>query len=175
MTKLRLFDSYAFYTSGIVNFGPLYVKLNFDSKSDSKTPLNEVYVALLACASVQGVMLLTCNYADENEPSLTPNHMFYGRALTLCDPETRPDVSKMLLPSKINNIENHFRDRWKKEYLVNLREDQKIKHPNKYQQIVNVKDIVKVQEDKIPRSVWKVGITEEVIKGTDEMVIFEEQ
>ena len=101
--------------------------------------------------------------------------MFYGRALTLCDPETRPDVSKMLLPSKINNIENHFRDRWKKEYLVNLREDQKIKHPNKYQQIVNVKDIVKVQEDKIPRSVWKVGITEEVIKGTDEMVIFEEQ
>ena len=36
LTKLRLFDSYAFYTTGIDNFGPFYVKLNFDSKPDSK-------------------------------------------------------------------------------------------------------------------------------------------
>ena len=75
--------------------------------------------------------------------------------------------------SKINNIVNHLWDRWKKEYLVNLREYQKIKHPNKDQQIVNVKDIVIVQEDKMPRSAWKVGIVEQVIKGL--MTIFEEQ
>ena len=93
--------------------------------------------------------------------------MLYGRALKLCDPETSSNFSKMLLPSKINNIVSHFWDRWKKEYLVNLREYQKIKHPNKHQQIVNVKDIVTVQEDKMPRSAWKVGIVEEVIKGTD--------
>ena len=73
----------------------------------------------------------------------------------------------MLLPSKIDNIVNHFWDCWRKEYLVNLREYQKIKHPHKHQQIVNVKDIVIVQEDKMPRSAWKVGIIEEVIKGTD--------
>ena len=93
--------------------------------------------------------------------------MLYGQSLRLFDPETSSDVSKMLLPSKINNIVNHFWDRWKKEYLVNMREYQKIKHPNKYQQIVNVKGIVIVQEDKMPRSAWKVGIAEEVIKGTD--------
>ena len=62
--------------------------------------------------------------------------------------------------TKINNI-------------VNLREYQKIEHPNKDQQIVNVKDIVIVQEDKMPRSAWKVGIVEQVIKGL--MIIFEEQ
>ena len=55
--------------------------------------------------------------------------------------ETSSDVSKTLLPSKISNIVNHFWDRWKKEYLVNLREYQRIKYPNK-QQIINVKDIV---------------------------------
>ena len=85
----------------------------------------------------------------------------------LFDPETSSDVSKMLVPSKINNIVNHFWDRWKQEYLVNLREYQKIKHPNKYQETVNVKDIVIVQEDKMPRSAWKVGIVEEIIKGID--------
>ena len=93
--------------------------------------------------------------------------MLCGRALKLCDPETNTDVSKMLFPSKINNIVNHFWDCWKKEYVVNLREYQKIKHPNKLQQIVNLKDIVIVQEDKIRRSACKVSIVEEVIKGTD--------
>ena len=62
--------------------------------------------------------------------------------------------------TKINNI-------------VNLHKYQKIEHPNKDQQIVNVKDIVIVQEDKMPRSAWKVGIVEQVIKGL--MIIFEEQ
>ena len=80
---------------------------------------------------------------------------------------TSIDVSKMLLPSKINNKVNHFWDRWKKEYLVNQREYQKIKHPNKHQKIVNVKDIAVVQEDKMPRSAWKVGIVKKVIKGTN--------
>ena len=81
--------------------------------------------------------------------------------------ETNFDVSKMLLPSKINNIVNHFWDRCKKEYLVNLREYQKIKHPHKHQQIVIVKGIAIGQEDKMPRSAWKVGTVKEVIKGTD--------
>ena len=84
--------------------------------------------------------------------------MLYGRTLKLCDPETSSDVSKMLLPSKTNNIVNHFWDQWKKEHLINLLEYQKIKHSNKHQQIVNVKDIVIVQEGKMSRSAWKVGI-----------------
>ena len=50
LTKLRLFDSYAFHTTGIDNFGPFYVKMNFDSKSDSEAPLHKVYVTLFTCA-----------------------------------------------------------------------------------------------------------------------------
>ena len=108
---------------------------------------------------------LTHCYADENEPCLTPNHILYGRKLKLCDPDTSSDVSKTLLPSKINNIVNHFWERWKKEYPVNLREYLKIKHQNKHQQTVNVKDIVIVQEDKMRRTTWKVGI-----EGTDDNI-----
>ena len=36
---------------------PLYVKLNFDSKLDSKASLNKVYVTLFTCASRRGVIL----------------------------------------------------------------------------------------------------------------------
>ena len=67
--------------------------------------------------------------------------------------------SKRLLSSKINNIVNHFWGRWRKEYQVNLCEYQKIKHSK-------CKDIVIVQEDKMPRSACKVEIVE-VTKGTD--------
>ena len=41
LTKLRLFNSYIFYTTGIDNFGPLYVKLNFDSKPHREAPLRK--------------------------------------------------------------------------------------------------------------------------------------
>ena len=42
-----------------------------------------------------------------------------------------------------------------------------MKQSNKHQQIVNVKNIAPLQENKMPRSTCKVGIFEEVIKGTD--------
>ena len=64
----------------------------------------------------------------------------------------------------------HFWDHQKKEYLVDLRKHQKIKHPNKYQQIVNLKRIVTIQEDKMPRFVWKIGIIEEFIKRKDDNI-----
>ena len=57
LTKLRLFDGYAFYTTVIDNFGSLYVKLNFDSKSDSQAPLHKVYVTLFTCTSSRDVIL----------------------------------------------------------------------------------------------------------------------
>ena len=41
----------------IDNFGPLHVKLNFDSNSDSEAPLHKVYVTLFTCALSRGVIL----------------------------------------------------------------------------------------------------------------------
>ena len=50
LTKLRLFDSYTFYTT-------LYVILNFDSKSVCEAPLHKVHAALFTCTSSWGVIL----------------------------------------------------------------------------------------------------------------------
>ena len=95
-----------------------------------KLNYEQLQTVLLETETILNNKPLTYYYADENEPCLTSNHMLYRRALRLFDPETSSDVWKMLLPSKINNIVNHFWDNWKKEYLVNLRQYQKIKQPN---------------------------------------------
>ena len=55
---MRLFDIHdTFYIIGINNFGPLYVKLNFDSKSDCEAPIHKIYVTFFTCASSRGLIL----------------------------------------------------------------------------------------------------------------------
>ena len=56
LTKLRLYDKSSFYTSGIDNFDPLYVKNIFQSKQDNST-LFKVWVTLCTCA-VSGAVIL---------------------------------------------------------------------------------------------------------------------
>ena len=56
LTKLRLYDKSSFYTSGIDNFDPLYVKNIFQSKQDNST-LFKVWVTLYTCAASRAVIL----------------------------------------------------------------------------------------------------------------------
>lgn len=57
MRKLSLCSSYAFYKIETYNFGTLYAKLTFDSKSDCEDTLHDVYVTIYACASSRGLIL----------------------------------------------------------------------------------------------------------------------
>ena len=65
---------------------------------------------------------------------------------------------------------NHFWERWKKEYLTNLRENQKINTQNPNQPIINVNDIVLISEENLPRSAWRIGIIQELIIGKDKCI-----
>ena len=58
-------------------------------------------------------------------------------------------------------------NRWRKEYITSLREYQKIIQPNNNLPIINNGDIVIVHEKFQPRMLWKMGIIEDVIKGSD--------
>ena len=58
-------------------------------------------------------------------------------------------------------------NRWRKEYITSLREYQKIIQPNDNLPIINNGDIVTVHEKFQPRMLWKMGIIEDVIKGSD--------
>ena len=67
---------------------------------------------------------------DESESCLAPNHLLFGRTLLLSNSLTTdlsyPNPNLIIKPTKLLNIINHFWDRWRKEYLVNLQEHHKI-------------------------------------------------
>ena len=57
---------------------------------------------------------------EKLEDCLSPNHMLFGRSLKLFYPDQ--GGNEIILSKKLHNIIYHFWDRWRKEYLVNLRE-----------------------------------------------------
>ena len=72
---------------------------------------------------------LTYVYPNTIETCLTPNYLLFDRQV-LYSPNTAWTVFRNLTvlsrtADKINRINNHFRDRWIHEYVVNLRETQR--------------------------------------------------
>ena len=56
VTKLRLNDTHAFFTTGVDNFEPLYVKPIFIMTKGSPT-IFKLWMTLYICASSRGIML----------------------------------------------------------------------------------------------------------------------
>ena len=110
-------------------------------------------------------------YSTDIKPCITPNHLLYGRTLTLSNTDMKNinynTINPILESQKLNNIVNHFWNRWQKEYLCNLKETHK---PNKLRTtlpIIEVNDIAIVHVDKLARSQWKLGLVTELIPGRD--------
>ena len=55
-------------------------------------------------------------------------------------------------------------DRWRKEYLINLKENHKIKLQKFNRPQIPLKDVVIVEEDRQSRPMWRVGIVEELLQ-----------
>ncbi|CAB3999832.1 Hypothetical predicted protein, partial [Paramuricea clavata] len=64
----------------------------------------------------------------------------------------------------------HFWKRWRREYLVNLREYHKLRADDHGVAKVNVGDVVTVFEEDVKRNKWKLGVVEGLIKGKDVVV-----
>ena len=69
---------------------------------------------------------LTYVYPNSIETCLTPNDLLFGRQLLYSSNKTSTVVRNLTILSstidKINRISNRFLDRWRHEYVVNLRE-----------------------------------------------------
>ena len=63
LTKLRLEDKFAFYVSGVDNFGPLYVKNVFENNSHE---LHKVWVTLYTCAATRAIILDLVPFMDSD-------------------------------------------------------------------------------------------------------------
>ena len=55
-------------------------------------------------------------------------------------------------------------DRWRKEWLFNLRESQKIQLQDDNRQVISSGRFMLIEEDNVPKFCWKVGLIEKVLQ-----------
>ena len=115
---------------------------------------------------------LTYDYDELGAEMLTPSHLIYGRRL-LSLPEMRNDEEEsetgLLRRFRyLAKLRIHFWNRWRREYLTDLREHHRGKKES--QNKVSIGDVVLVHEDNAKRSNWKMGKVVEQIVGKDGVV-----
>ena len=117
---------------------------------------------------------ITYFYDNESESCLIPNHLLFGRTLLLSNPSTTelsyPNPNPIIKPTKLQNIFNHFWDRWRKEYLVNLREHHKINSYKKNRPTIQLNDVVIIGDANRPRSSWRLAKVEKLIESSDKQI-----
>ena len=65
---------------------------------------------------------------------------------------------------------HHWWNRWKHEYLVDLRETHNLSSSHREEPCIKEGDIVTIHQDKMPRGFWRLGKVETIIQGKDKNV-----
>ena len=125
----------------------------------------ELLPVLLKTEAILNNRPLAHYFYQELEDCLSRNHMLFGRSLKVFDPD---QGGNEIIPSrKLHNIINYFWDKWRKEYLVNLRECQKIQMKDDNRQVISVRDVVFIEEDKVLIFCSRMEFVERLITGKD--------
>lgn len=112
---------------------------------------------------------------DLDEP-LTPSHLLTGRRLLSLpdqnssessDYEADLDANDLTRRMKhLSNVMNHFWNRWREEYLLELRESHRFNKTDG-SGTVGLGDIVVVHDESRPRGLWRLARVEKLITGAD--------
>ena len=109
-----------------------------------------------------------------DELPITPNNLIYGRILNQvanstknCKNEKSNDENIEENVIYVNKLLEHFWNRWKAEYVTELREHHRVINKGHNDQQLKVNDIVLVVHNKQPRYMWRIGRVEELITGKD--------
>jgi hypothetical protein len=141
----------------------------------AKFSQDELLTAITEVEMVVNSRPLSYVSADDLEEPLTPSHLIVGRRLLNApdhlghDPEDfelTPDILTRRA-KYLSYIISRFWERWKKEYLVELREAHKQCGKNSKAPQVSVGDVVIIHSDDQPRGMWNLGRVEELMIGND--------
>ena len=117
---------------------------------------------------------LTYLSAEEFDKALTPSHLICGRRLEQLPDLKVPDGNEELNPNVLDkrqkylsSLLRHWWDRWKHEYLVNLRESHNLSSTKCGEPQIKQGDVVTVHQDKVPRGFWRLGKIEHLIESKD--------
>ena len=139
------------------------------------------YEELLAVI-IEVEMILNCRplsyvSSEDYEEPLTPSHLLCGhRIMSLLDnrsseaEDSDTDVQPQDLDRRmrhLSNVMNHFWKRWRKEYLLELRNSHRNVTQHSSNRVVSIGDVVIVHEEDQPRGKWHIGKVETLVTGSD--------
>ena len=110
---------------------------------------------------------------DEMEEPLTPSHLIVGRRILSVpskNSSNEVDQTEGILTRRAKFLQrtlDHFWNRWKSEYLTQLREYHRYSKRANSVRKVQVGDIVCLHENKTPRQQWRLGKIEPLLPGRD--------
>ena len=145
----------------------------------AKLTLDELLTAVVEVEAVLNSRPLTYVSMDDVEEPLTPSHFLNGRRIWslpdhTChgrekDPESGPAVLTKRM-RHLHHLLDQFWIRWRKEYLLELRESHRHHHGSNHPSEVSVGDVVMVHSTDQPRGFWKLGRVKKVLVGRDSKV-----
>lgn len=166
--------NWQFNPPGAPNFGGIWERNVRAVKDHLKRTLKttrltfEEYGTVLcmieACLNSRPLQALTAD--TENVNALTPGHFLIGDALMALPQPSLLDTNANRLNrwKHIQLIQQHFWNRWSKEYMNQLQQRYKWKQGTKP---VNIGDLVLVKDEQLPPKNWLLGRIQETHPGTD--------
>ena len=134
---------------------------------------DELNTLLIEIESIINGQPLTYIFDDSEEISypLTPAHLLYGRCLVTSPSATHFEIisTNRSLTRRAKNqryLLSQFVNRWKKDYLLNLREFRVVKLKGQGC-CVKVGDIVLLKDENVRRVFWKLAKIVELLRGKD--------
>ena len=143
----------------------------------SKLSYEELLTAASEVEMIMNSRPLSYVSMDDLEEPLTPSHLMIGRRLLSLPEVASHDESRSCesTHSEMNKRMKHlnftleqFWTRWKREYLLELRECHRYGNTNGCGEEIKIGDIVVVHDSEKKRGFWKLGVVERVITGKDE-------
>ena len=137
---------------------------------DSRLSYEEMQTVLFECEAILNNCPVTYIYPTDLTSCLTPNHLLYGRVIPSSSsiqssPLTHDPSELTAYSNQVTTAINRFWDKWRYEYLVNLRETHKYCTNDLYSKpFIQVNDVVLVHSDKTLRSVLRMGVVTGLIK-----------
>ena len=119
---------------------------------------------------------LTYRTSESDLEVITPNNFIYpnsnsnlflrieGENPTLSEP---PSQSLLLHLSNRNHLLKHFHELWNNAYLLSLRESTKNSYENRFENKIDVDDIVLIRHLQKSRPFWLLSRVVEVFQGDD--------
>ena len=141
---------------------------------NARLTFDELFTVLIEVEGTLNSRPLTYEYDEAGEEVLTPSHLIFGRRIKTVPDEIVEDEeegeSRYTRRFRYLSVRlAHFWNRWRREYLTDLREFHRTKVSTDPRS-VQIGDVVTVYDESKRRGEWRLAVIESLIKGNDNVV-----